>query len=66
MLQKNIRLHGIYVGSRVDFEAMAGAIALHRMRPVVDRVYPFAAVPKALAAMAAGEHFGKICIDFGK
>ena len=32
----------ISVGSRADFEAMNRAIALHRLRPVIDRTFPFA------------------------
>jgi len=31
----------IYVGSREMFEAMNRAIALHQIKPVVDRVFPF-------------------------
>lgn len=32
----------ISVGSRTDFEAMNRAIALQQLRPVIDRVFPFA------------------------
>ena len=28
-------------GSRTDFEAMSRALALRRLRPVIDRVFPF-------------------------
>jgi NADPH:quinone reductase-like Zn-dependent oxidoreductase len=62
ILMRNIRLQGIYVGSREMFEAMNRAIALHKLRPVVDRVFPFAEAPAAYQHMESGAHFGKIVI----
>jgi len=62
LLMKNIRLQGILVGSRDMFEAMNRAIALHNMRPVLDRVFAFEKVPEALRYMESGAHFGKIAI----
>jgi NADPH:quinone reductase-like Zn-dependent oxidoreductase len=43
---RGITVGAISVGSRTDFEAMNRAIALHRLRPVIDRTFPFAE-PKA-------------------
>jgi hypothetical protein len=40
ILFKHVRVLGVYVGSREMFENMNRAIALHRLRPVVDRVFP--------------------------
>jgi NADPH:quinone reductase-like Zn-dependent oxidoreductase len=62
VVTRHIRLQGITVGSRDDFEAMAAAISLHKMRPVVDRVFAFEELRQALDYMASGRHFGKICI----
>src|SRR5438874_2706789 len=62
ILMKNIRLQGIFVGSREMFEAMNRAIAAHGMRPVVDRVFPFAEARAAMHYMESGAQFGKICI----
>lgn len=64
ILRKNVRVQGIYVGSREMFEAMNKAIALHKLRPVVDRVFSFNEAPEALRYMESGAHFGKICIQF--
>ncbi len=64
VLMKNLRVQGIYVGSRAMFEAMNRAIALHQLRPVVDRVFPFGEVRAALKHMESGAHFGKVCIQF--
>jgi len=59
---KNVRVQGIFVGSREMFEAMNRAIALHHLRPVVDRVFAFAQAPEALRHLESGTHFGKVVI----
>lgn len=64
ILQKNLRVQGIYVGSREMFETMNRAITLHKMTPVVDQVFSFDQVREALAYMESGAHFGKICLRF--
>ncbi len=64
ILMKSIRVQGIYVGSREMFEAMNRAIALHKLRPVVDRVFAFQEAREALRYMESAAHFGKICIRF--
>ena len=55
-------LQGISVGSTQMFEAMNRAVALHQLRPVVDRVFPFAEAREALRHMESAAHFGKIVI----
>jgi NADPH:quinone reductase-like Zn-dependent oxidoreductase len=64
ILMRNIRVQGIYVGSREMFEAMNRAISLHKLHPVVDRVFPFADAVEAYRHMESGAHFGKIVIGF--
>jgi NADPH:quinone reductase-like Zn-dependent oxidoreductase len=63
ILHKSPQLHGIYVGSREMFEEMNRAIALHRMRPIVDRVFSFEEIGAALSYLESGAHFGKIVIS---
>ncbi|MFY9726866.1 MAG: NAD(P)-dependent alcohol dehydrogenase [Bryobacteraceae bacterium] len=63
LMMKAARLQGIYVGSREMFEAMNRAIALHRLRPVIDRVFPFAEAPDAFRYLKTAGHFGKIVIS---
>ncbi|MBV9866136.1 MAG: NAD(P)-dependent alcohol dehydrogenase [Abitibacteriaceae bacterium] len=65
ILMRTVRVQGIYVGSRDMFETMNRAIALHRLRPVVDRVFAFEEAREALRYMESGSHFGKLCIRFG-
>jgi NADPH:quinone reductase-like Zn-dependent oxidoreductase len=65
LLMKNVRMQGIFVGSREMFEAMNRAIAKHSLRPVVDRVFPFDQAREAMRYMESGAHFGKVCIACG-
>jgi NADPH:quinone reductase-like Zn-dependent oxidoreductase len=62
ILMKNVQVQGIFVGSVAMFEAMNRAIALHRLRPVVDRVFAFDQAAEALRYLASGAHFGKVVI----
>jgi NADPH:quinone reductase-like Zn-dependent oxidoreductase len=41
---------------------MNRAIALHQLRPVVDRVFPFDRAPDAFRYLESAAHFGKIVI----
>jgi NADPH:quinone reductase-like Zn-dependent oxidoreductase len=59
---RGVRVSGVYVGSRGDFEAMNAFIAEHRLRPVVDRVFPFEEAEAAYALMESEQHLGKIVI----
>ena len=64
LLMKSICLQGIFVGSRQMFEEMNRAIALHKLRPVIDKTFPFDQAREALAHMEKGLHFGKIVLTF--
>jgi NADPH:quinone reductase-like Zn-dependent oxidoreductase len=62
ILMKNIRVQGIFVGSREMFEAMNRAIDRARLEPVVDRVFPFDQAPDAYRYLESAAHFGKVVI----
>lgn len=62
VLMQNLRLQGVLVGHREGFEAMNRAITQARLRPVVDRVFPFSEAPAAFEHLQSGTHFGKVCI----
>jgi NADPH:quinone reductase-like Zn-dependent oxidoreductase len=64
ILMRNICVQGVFVGSRDMFEDMNRAIALHKLKPVVDRVFPFAEAVEAFRYMETGTHFGKVVIRF--
>ena len=56
-------LASISVGSRDDFEAMNRAIAMHQLRPVIDRIFPFAEAKEAYRYFGGRGHFGKVVIS---
>jgi NADPH:quinone reductase-like Zn-dependent oxidoreductase len=62
IFMQRVRLQGTLVGSREGFEAMNRAVALHKLHPVVDRVFSLEETRAALELMERGGHFGKICI----
>ena len=62
IVTRHVRLQGITVGNRDDFEAMVRAIGQNGLRPVVDRVFGFDELHAALDHLESGRHFGKICI----
>jgi NADPH:quinone reductase-like Zn-dependent oxidoreductase len=62
---RGITVGSISVGSRADFEAMNRAIALHRLRPVIDRTFPFAEAKAAYRHFEGRGHFGKVVITHG-
>jgi NADPH:quinone reductase-like Zn-dependent oxidoreductase len=60
-----VRMHRIAVGSRAQFIAMNRAISLHRLKPVIDRVFPFSGAVDAFRYYEAGRNFGKVVITPG-
>lgn len=64
--RRNVRLRGIYVGNRSQFQAMNRAIARAGYRPIVDRVFPFAAALEAYRHLRSQTHVGKVVISLGE
>ena len=64
ILYRRAVVRGIPIGSRESFEDMNCAIALHKLRPVVDRVFPWTEARAALEYLREGKHFGKIVLRF--
>jgi NADPH:quinone reductase-like Zn-dependent oxidoreductase len=62
ILHKQLRVQGVYVGSRAMFEEMNAAIAKAGLHPVVDRVFNFDQAREAFLYMESASHFGKIVI----
>lgn len=50
------------VGSRAQFVAMNRAMEVNRLRPVIDRVFPFDDAAGAYRHYASGQAFGKVVI----
>src|SRR6185295_14425299 len=62
---RGVTLGSISVGSRADLEVMNRAIALHRLRPVIDRAFPFERALDAYRHFEGRAHFGKVVISHG-
>jgi NADPH:quinone reductase-like Zn-dependent oxidoreductase len=60
-----VRIRRIAVGSRAQFTAMNRAIAVHRLKPVIDRVFQFDDAIDAFRYYHAGKYFGKIVVAMG-
>lgn len=63
ILMKSLRVNGIFVGNRDQFEAMNRAISLHDLKPVIDRVFPLAETRQAYEYLQSGHHFGKVVVS---
>ncbi|MBL8553956.1 MAG: NAD(P)-dependent alcohol dehydrogenase [Phenylobacterium sp.] len=64
LIGNSAKLQGLSVGSRDMFESMCRMMDLKKIFPVVDKTFPFTEAKAAFSAMAAGEHFGKIVLEF--
>jgi NADPH:quinone reductase-like Zn-dependent oxidoreductase len=62
ILRRNLRVQGLYVGNRQMFEAMNRAIEAAGLKPVIDKVFPFAQARDAYRHLKSQNHFGKIII----
>lgn len=58
-----VRLQGIVVGSRATLESVIRLMEMHRIKPLVDSVFPLERTAEAFRRMQAALHAGKIVID---
>ncbi|WP_194819608.1 NAD(P)-dependent alcohol dehydrogenase [Nocardia sp. XZ_19_385] len=57
-----LSIRRIAVGSRTHFEAMNRAITEHRLRPVIDRTFPFEQAIEAYRYFSEEDPFGKVVV----
>lgn len=62
VLMRRLRIVGIMVDSRAEFERLLAFIVEQQIQPVIDRRFAFSELPAALACMKAAKHFGKIVV----
>ncbi|GEK33420.1 zinc-binding dehydrogenase [Kurthia sibirica] len=55
-------LYGTTLGCRVEFRACLAHITTHKMKPVIDRVYPIEQAQQAMERLRKNQQFGKIVI----
>ena len=63
ILSRQITVGGTAIGPRLHFEALLAAMNAHKMRPVIDQVFPFADYEGAYRRLASGQMVGKVVID---
>jgi NADPH:quinone reductase-like Zn-dependent oxidoreductase len=62
LMTKFAMVRGIFVGAREHFEGLLKAVAVNRLRPVVDSTFDFDAAPEAYKYLKSAQHFGKVVI----
>jgi NADPH:quinone reductase-like Zn-dependent oxidoreductase len=62
LMMKFAMVRGIFVGAREHFEGLMRAVAVNRLKPVVDATFEFDDAVEAFKALKAAKHFGKIVI----
>ncbi len=60
---KQISILGSTMGSDEDFRQMLNFVSTHKLRPVVDRVFPLERGPEAFAYLEEGKQFGKVVLS---
>ena len=62
LMMKGATLRGIFVGGREHFEGLMKAVAVNRVKPVVDKTFDFDSAPRAYEYLKSAQHFGKVVI----
>ncbi len=63
ILMRSLIVRGIYVGSKQHFLDLNRCLTLHKIEPVIDRVFTFDQFPDSLHYLESGQHFGKIVLQ---
>ncbi|KIX96274.1 uncharacterized protein Z520_08052 [Fonsecaea multimorphosa CBS 102226] len=61
-LRRNVTLKGILNGPRDRFEEMMRFYEAKKIRPVVDKIFPFDEAKEAFQYLYRGAHFGKVVL----
>jgi NADPH:quinone reductase-like Zn-dependent oxidoreductase len=63
IMQRQLHVVGVTVGSRRDQLDMIRAIEANHLKPVIDKVFPLAGLAEAFRYQETGAHFGKIGVE---
>jgi NADPH:quinone reductase-like Zn-dependent oxidoreductase len=63
LTMKRLRVLGILVDSRANFEKLVAFLDEHPIQPAIDRTFLFEELTDAFRHMEAGAHFGKIVVE---
>ena len=62
---RQVRIQGTTMGRPEEFRAMLACVNQHKLKPVVDHVYPFAEAVAAHKRMQESEQMGKLVLRMG-
>jgi NADPH:quinone reductase-like Zn-dependent oxidoreductase len=62
LLMQDLRVQGVFVGSRETFLNLLRLVETHQLRPDIDRIFPMSETRAAFDHAASGEQFGKVVI----
>jgi NADPH:quinone reductase-like Zn-dependent oxidoreductase len=63
LLMQDLRIQGVFVGSRATFLNLLELYERHALRPQVDRVFALADARAAFEYAASGQQFGKVVLS---
>jgi NADPH:quinone reductase-like Zn-dependent oxidoreductase len=63
IINRSLTLRAVSVGNRTAFTGLVRALEAARIRPVIDRVFPFDQARDALHYLETGRPFGKVVIE---
>jgi zinc-binding alcohol dehydrogenase/oxidoreductase len=60
---KQLDILGSTMGSALDFSHMVAFVNLNKIKPIISHTFPLSSVNEAMALIATGDQFGKVCLD---
>jgi NADPH:quinone reductase-like Zn-dependent oxidoreductase len=66
ILMSQIRVQGVFVGSRSGLTDLCNILQAPGLDPVIDRVFPVEAATEAVAWFAERRHVGKVCLTWSE
>jgi NADPH:quinone reductase-like Zn-dependent oxidoreductase len=58
-----VNIKGVEVGSKAMHQRMLTAMSVHKLKPVIDKVFKFTQLDSAIAYQGNGDQFGKIGVS---
>jgi NADPH:quinone reductase-like Zn-dependent oxidoreductase len=66
VIMKSILFRGVFIGPIKALRDLNKVMSLHKIKPIVDRVFPFEEAIEAFNYLEKGEQFGKVIIKVSK
>jgi NADPH:quinone reductase-like Zn-dependent oxidoreductase len=60
---RQLRVLGSTMGTLPEFRRLLQFVETSRIKPVIDRTYPWSEVRAAFERLASGDHFGKLVVE---